>query len=908
MSFFDIFKKKEKPKIKLPIEPGRISRETTFEALKKFQGEWTFLDPEIPAEILEAIEKFTIIIPDFSQNAKNIVNLGNTGHTIEVEAATERIVEEAENRLNELARNIFPYGGTDGLVNKMLWDIAVFGAPSIEAVIRADLQGVKKVVIVPQPEIRFKYDDEEEEYLPYQKAGNALDDYLELNTLTYYYAPLFQRRNSPYAIPPTIAALSPLINQLFMIENVRYIIKKIGLLGLIHAILSTPPRKPQETEEQYLARLKTYLSDVATDLTKNYRDGVMITYDEFEMKHFNVTGNIQGVKDLFQINEEQLASGLNTDPAMLGRSYSTTETYSGVVFTKLLKEIQNAQRITKRGIEKIYRLDLLLGGIPVNDVTVDFEPGTQLKPKEDAEIESIKSKTITDQYYSGIILLEEAREKLDYPPLETLEGSEKSVKATFKFQKGKYIFIRDRISLSLKKKSISLQSEEDIEQERIEYIEKYLSQIKKIDDATRKEIVKELKSLANRGELPEDPEGFAEKVYQIIESRYPAVAHSSGLMQAIQQNIKTIYTFYRMSDTSLWGDTPPVRPDLTLPDKRAQDFLSRMDEIFFSEYLDNEPLKEQMKTYLRDEVIEKGIQASDAVFDKFQDRWEDLSEHQVRRIVDTSLTRVRTFAHIRRMKEAGIRELEIFEIMDRITCGRCREQDGKIVRVAMADEIVEQALNLPPEEFKERYIKGVPTEKELMTTSMEDLVRKGKGIPPIHPHCRGRVRAVRKKGLFQFEDERGEKLPDIERQSVGDYSDYGKKITYSYSEKRTPKDKKEGIRTTDQTLIYSTQNILGQKIYLTKESISHTLGDHPDERKMRETALGISATVVMKPNQIYIDKSKGKSNNTKVYIRTIRSTDYAIVTKRCGPEIIWSAFEFDGESEPGWEKIYDYRD
>ena len=919
MSLFDAFRKKKKEeKPRTPVEPGRISRETTYQALQKFQGEWTFLDPEIPAEILEAIERFTIIIPDFSQNAKNIVNLGNTGHTLEVEAATDRIVQQAEERLNMLARDIFPYGGMDGLVNKMLWDIAVFGSPSIEAVIRNDLQGVKKVVTVPIPEIRFKYDPAQETYLPYQKIGNALDDYLELNTFTYYYSPLLQRRNSPYAIPPTIAALSPLVNQLFMNENVRYIVKKLGLLGLIHAILSTPPRKPQETEEQYLSRLKTYLSDVATDLTKNYRDGVMITYDEIALKHFEVTGNITGVKDLFQLNEEQIASGLNTDPAMLGRSYSTTETYAGVVYSKLTKEIENAQRIIKRGAEKIYLLDLLLARIPVSDVNIDFQPGAKLNPKEDAEIENLHSKDVTDQYFSGIITLDEAREELEYPPLDTVEGNvgaTSQIKVKFQFQKGKYIFVHPRISLNpvrdlslngVKKKSISLQSEESIEDNRLNFVENYLSQLKNIDDISRKEIIQELKDMAARNELPENPDDFAEKVYQVIEKRYPEVAHNNGLIQAIEQNIKTIYAFYRLQDTSLWGDNPPIRTDLTLPDKRTQKFLGRVDEMFYSDYLTNEPLKDQLKTYLRDEVIEKGLPAADAVLDKFEGQWGDLSEYQVRRIVDTSVTRTRTFAHVRQMKEANIRELENVEIMDRITCGRCREQDGKIVKVAIADEVVEQALKLSPEEFKERYIKGVPTEKELMTTPMEDLVSKGKGLAPIHPNCRGRIMAVRKKGLFQFEAQRGEELQEIERCGTGNYSDYGKKVTYSYSEKGTPKSK-EGIRKTDQTLIYSTKNVLGQKIYLTKQGIQHTINDHPKERKMRDMALSISATIVGDPNQIYLDKNKGKSNNTKIYIKTVRSKDYAVVTKRCGPEIIWSAFAYNGEKGEAWEKIYDYR-
>ena len=908
---FRKFVGRKKISFNFPVDAGRISRETSLDMLRRFAGDWTFIDPDIPAHILEAIERFTIIIPDFSQNARNIVNLGNTGHTLEVEAATERIIEQAEDRLNLLARNIYPYGGTDGLVNKMLWDLAVFGTPSIEAVIQPDIKGVQKVVIVAHPEIRFKYDKEQDEYLAYQKAGNSPDDYLELNPLTYYYSPLFQRRNSPYAIPPMLAALSPLLNQLFMQENIRHVVKKIGLLGLIHAVLTTPPRKPQETEEQYLSRLKNYLSNVATDLTKNYRDGVMITYDEFELKHFPVTGDIRGVKDLFQMNEEQLSSGMGTDPAMLGRTYSTTETYAGVVYNKMIKEIDNARRITRRGIEKIYLLDLLLGGIPVEDVNLEFDPDAELKPAENAEIKEKERTSISGLYRDGIITLDEAREDLEYPPLETLEtppgpagAPAQNIHAKFKFSRGKYIFQHPRICITKTNNvkaelalhtSISLMSEESIENQRMKFLNQYLSEILQIDEATRDQIIEDLKARAARGEFPEEPEAFANEVYATVEKNYPGIAHAQGLRDTINKYLQKTYTFYRLSDTSLWGDAPPIKTSLEMPDKRAQEFLVRMDDIFFSEYVQNAPFKKELKEFLRDEVMEKGFQATDAVLERFGTEWANNSELQVRRIVDTSVTRVRTFAHIRQMKQAGIKELEIMEIMDRITCGLCREADGKIIRVAIADEIVENALALSPEQFKSQYITGSATQREMMNMPIEDLVREGKGLPPLHPSCRGRTKTRFTKSLSEIEKEKGE-LPNIEKHMNADYADYGKKMKFKYWEKPNPRHKPVE-RKTKQTLVYNMTNPLGKKVYLTKEAIK--------QGQERNRPISIAGTVVATPDQIFIDKAKG--NDTKIYTKHLRGKNYAAVTKRVGPEIIWTAFDYNRNPSPNWDEIWHRR-
>jgi len=892
------------------VEGGRISRETTLQLLDRYQGEWTFLDPEIPANILEAIERFAIIIPDMSQHTKNIVNLGNTGHELEVVASKESVVEQAEDRLNMLARTIYPYGGTDGLVNKMLWDIAVFGAPSIEAVIAPDKKGVRKVVVVPQHEIRFKYDREQDDYIAHQKTGNAPEDYLELNPLTYYYAPLFQRRNSPYAIPPMLAALGPVLTQLYMLENVRFIVKKIGLLGLIHMILTKPGRKPQETEEQFIGRLKGYLTDVASDLTQHYRDGVMTTYDEFELKHFQVTGDVRGVKDLFQLNEEQASSGMGTDPAMLGRTYSTTETYSGVVYSKMIREIDNCRRITRRGVEKVYLLDLWLAGIPVEDVNLDFHPNAQLKPKEDAEIENLHATTRRDLYQGGIITLDEAREDLGYPPLETLQGSVQQIRAKFKFTGGKYVYRRPRIVLSnfvarLERiyKKVSMMSEESLENRRLDFVGEYLKEVLRIDTRTRDEIIGDLKEKARAGELPDDVERFVDEVYSAVERGYPIIARRQGVKEAISRNITSIYTFYRLSDTSLWGDQPPVKTKLDQPDRRAQDFLGRLDEIYFSEYVQNEPFKNRLTDFLRNEVIEKGLPATDAVLERFGTEWADNSELEVRRIVDTAVTRVRTFAHVRQMKQSGIKELEIVEIMDRITCGLCREEDGRIVRVALADEIVENALAMSPGQFRDRYITTPSTEREAMGTSIDDQVSEGKGLPPFHPACRGRTRSRFKKTLIEIEKEKGE-LDDIERHLDADYSDYGKKMTFDYTEKRIPREAPARHKT-DQTLIYSVLNPQGKKVYLTREAIRHAQGGNPDDRQNRERALAIAGTVVASPGKIFVDKHKG--NDTKVYLRHIRGIDYGVVTKRVGPEIIWTTFRYDGTPGAGWNEIWNAR-
>jgi len=467
-------------------------------------------------------------------------------------------------------------------------------------------------------------------------------------------------------------------------------------------------------------------------------------------------------------------------------------------------------------------------------------------------------------------------------------NSFQGLKIRFRFQNDRYIRNRNFNPVYL------IQSEQNIENRRLIYINSYFRDIAKIDDQTRESIIEELIIMANRGELPEDPVLFTEKVYSILEIRYPQIARRQGLGEAIKKNITTIYSFYRLIDTSQWGDNPPVRTRLDLPDRRAQDFLSQLDEVFFSDYVQNEPFKTELKDFLKNEVLEKGFVATDEVLKNFGNAWADSKDIQVRRIIDTSVSRVRNFAHIRQMKSANIAELEIMEILDRITCGFCREMDGRIVSIDTAHKIIDSALSMSAEQFQARYLTPAPTEQEAMGLSMEELIADGR-LPPFHPLCRGRSRARFKQSLTQYEEEHGA-LPDIERHYDADYSEHGKKLTFIYMEKT-----EDGIKkhTSQETIVYSILNPLGKKVYFTKEAIQ----SHSDD-EIAKKSISIAGTIIAGPNQIYLDKAKG--NDTKIYLKHIRGINYGVETKRAGPELINIAFLWDGTIGEEWVKIWQH--
>jgi hypothetical protein len=128
----------------------------------------------------------------------------------------------------------------------------------------------------------------------------------------------------------------------------------------------------------------------------------------------NLTTDARGVQDIFRLNEEQLFSGLGTDPAMHGRTYSTTETYARVVYNLLLRQAESFQRPVKRRIERTYRLDLALAGIRVEDVSLYFQKAESRDPLNEARARQVAWQTIREKVEAGLLDPDSAARELGH--------------------------------------------------------------------------------------------------------------------------------------------------------------------------------------------------------------------------------------------------------------------------------------------------------------------------------------------------------------------------------------------------------------------------------------------------------------------------------------------------------------
>lgn len=431
--------------------------------------------PPFDIQMLPKLKQLWITNPDFSQFVSNAESLGNTGHAITVDAATENAASAALARVNESASRLYQNGaGVDGLINALLDQLAWSGALSAEDVVDFAGRRVEKTVLVPVETIRFRY--LEGHYVPHQQPGVLLAlsrhpmGLIPLNEHTYTYFAIQQIENLPYAKPPASAAVELLMGpQKHAIDNISSVISKLGLIGLVIAKLTKPRPKSGESETEYKARAEGWQQSVLKQLDGRFNKGLLVAFDDIKWEHANVAADARGAEGVMQILEELVFSGMSSMAAFHGRNYTTTETFADVIYSILTAQTVNRQRLVKRRIEQTYRLDLLLAGLPHNSISVNFNRVEARNDLQKAQAEEVRQRMILEKAAKGIISPDDAAQELGYeaafdPALlssqptvaHTLSARRLSglnrdgVSATFRFdrQAQRYRFLSSRIEIA----------------------------------------------------------------------------------------------------------------------------------------------------------------------------------------------------------------------------------------------------------------------------------------------------------------------------------------------------------------------------------------------------------------------------------------------------------------------------
>lgn len=406
---------------KVVVPTGRSSvnndlmKATTLESL---QSSLKIVKPSFMFETIPTIRALYKVNEDVGSVLHDLVQLTNTGHIIKFDQdIKDKEADKMRDHLEEASKK-WGYGtaGLNGLINKIINQIWVGGSLSAEIVPNRRLTSVNVSLINPET-IRFVV-DKDGDYHPYQKVNTlngVLGEYIKLNPITYKYFSLIGDEDTPYGIPPFLTALGSIVTQKDMKQNINHIMNQMGLLGYLEVKLDKPDQLAGESLSKYRQRLEGLLEESKRNTLGGFKEGVVTGFiDDHDFEFKSTTKNLNGVTDLFNMNENQIANGLKTTASFLGIDSSGNEGQLGIVFTKMLSQLKNVQMILSAFIEHLYYLELTMAGFNPKGIKVVFNTSTITDDLKLWQGKEIKQRVLDKLYLRYIISSEVYAEEMGY--------------------------------------------------------------------------------------------------------------------------------------------------------------------------------------------------------------------------------------------------------------------------------------------------------------------------------------------------------------------------------------------------------------------------------------------------------------------------------------------------------------
>lgn len=382
--------------------------------------------PAFQLDYIPRIRQLVTTNPDMSQALSDTVALVNTGifdirfdSSVPPEKATEMklyIKKQSKNWGDGIA-------GLHGLINKMVSQLMIGGAISGEWVPNASLTAIVNHVFLDPEDVVWVR--EKGRYHPYQRTYHSfldkystspVDNLNKLNCNTYRYYGFNGDGDNPHGTPPYLSAMENIQIQTDMMENIRFTMDLMGLMGYLDAKLQKPDQRGDENDEDYAKRLNSLLTALKQRVIQGMKDGVNVGYiDDHEFQFQATTKGIGNMDLVWQLNELQISSGLKFDAAFLGRAYNSSETSVTILFTKMLSILASVQSLVKEHLEYGFSLALLLAGYSFKDLKIEFNKSTITDTLKYQQAEEIKIRNNQTLYGQGIISQEQYANNIGYP-------------------------------------------------------------------------------------------------------------------------------------------------------------------------------------------------------------------------------------------------------------------------------------------------------------------------------------------------------------------------------------------------------------------------------------------------------------------------------------------------------------
>lgn len=777
----------------LPVAGGRSSQAESAGLFSGING-LTMVPRIVPREFIEAIEHLTIFNPDFSHATDNVCDLAATKHHIKFDASvSDAVAKMARLHIESVRKSWYLFGdGHKGLITDLLRQCCNAGCVSAEIVPSINLKGVQKVVLVAPSHIEFLFNNDMDAYMPFQRPNSVIDvsaitsslGFLPLNTVTYKYFAMYRTNDHPYAIPPFLSAIENTNIGKELMSNIKWVAKNMGVLGIISLLTTPPAPAPGETMDSpsYQTKCLDWLTKWRAEAEQGLKNGIIVGFKgnhEVNVAPSHVSA--QGAKDIWQLNDTLVVSGLKQDGVLLNRDQKTSEAFAKVMYEILKSRVGSFQNIVAAFLAELYRIELQLAGFPIKNVNVEFDTVAISDKLAKAQAEKVEIENVEKKYLMGIITQEMAAQELGYEmaaadaPLQPMkpadtEGGDKDTKKAEKkknslkasledlmkrYQTGMvapFDYASEDIANMTRLVTINFEEETpEFDDSNMQSLyERYTNKINRQFKKTVEEALDALEESLNALKVTLTADEMVNKVIYHIYATFQG-SFGSRTRKVINNMIERGYKAFR-KDKSIFESHKPKAgsADLALPDYRALTYFKSSDELYLGRFITDPDTRQRITQFIKDTYLRDGEAIShnpDAIarFRKELGTTILAEDWKITRVISTTVNKMRNYAAVNYMAAAEVKEFEIRGVKDSKQCAYCAGMQGKRFFVTEVSEKVQTIVDRNPEfvASDSPFITSVFKDPSVIADmSSADLFGKGIHAPPFHPHCRDVIIAV----------------------------------------------------------------------------------------------------------------------------------------------------------------------
>lgn len=179
-------------------------------------------------------------------------------------------------------------------------------------------------------------------------------------------------------------------------------------------------------------------------------------------------------------------------------------------------------------------------------------------------------------------------------------------------------------------------------------------------------------------------------------------------------------------------------------------YVANLDTFYFGQAVGSTEVANKLLAYISEHYINSGENTSwgqvnfDAMLQVIPELM-GLETWKLARIVSTSVARIKNFALLSAMDNAGVTQFQVVSANDLLTCKYCQNLDGKIFSVATAFNNLNNLMSSDSNDIADffPFITSLfqnPAQMQNLTS--EQIQQSGFNIVPAHPNCRCIIVAV----------------------------------------------------------------------------------------------------------------------------------------------------------------------